>query len=230
MPKTILITGASRGIGRAIALALAGPEARLILAARSAGALEEVAAAARAAGAQAEAYSADVADEAAVHSLVAAAGGPIDLLIHSVGGTIVAPFDQISLEDWEQLLRVQLTSLFLMVKHTTPQMGRGGLIINIASVAARQAFPGWSAYTAAKHGALGFLNAVREELRPRGVRVASILPAATDTEIWDAVPGDLNRANMLRAEDVAAAVAAIVAMPPHATIEDLTIGHVAGRL
>lgn len=231
--KSILITGASRGIGRAIALALAAPGVRLTLAARSAEPLEDVAGLARAAGATAEAVACDVTAEPHVRRLVEAAAGPsgrIDVAVHSVGMALVKPFDQIKLGEWEEALRSQLTSLFLLTKHATAQMQAGGLLVNIASVAARQPFPGWSAYTAAKHGALGFLAAVREELRPRGVRVSSILPAATDTELWGDVPGEWNRANMLRPEEVAAMVAAIVALPPHVTVEDLTVGHTVGRL
>lgn len=233
MTKTILITGASRGIGRACALALAGPGVRLTLAARSAEALEQVAAAARAEGAEAAAVPCDVTAEPHVRRLVEAAAGPegrLDVAVHSVGGALVAPLAAIGLADWEEALRAQLTSLFLVTKHATGRMGPGGLMLNIGSVAARQAFPGWSAYTAAKHGALGFMAAVREELRPQGVRVSSLLPAATDTELWGQVPGEWNRANMLRPEDVAAAVAALVALPPHVAVEDLTIGHVVGRL
>lgn len=233
MTRTILITGASRGIGRATALALAAPGVRLTLAARSAEALEQVAAAARAAGAEAAAIPCDVTAEPHVRRLVEAATGPagrLDVAVHSVGGALVAPLEAIGLADWEAALRAQLTSLFLVTKHATARMAAGGLMVNIGSVAARQAFPGWSAYTAVKHGALGFMAAVREELRPRGVRVSSLLPAATDTELWGQVPGEWNRANMLRPEDVAAAVAALAALPPHVAVEDLTIGHVVGRL
>jgi len=232
-PRTILITGASRGIGRATALALAAPGARLTLAARSAEALEEVAAAVRARGAEAIAVPCDVTAQPHVARLVEAAagdGGRLDIAVHSVGGALVAPLESITLGAWEESLRSQLTSLFLVTQHATARMGAGGLMVNIGSVAARQAFPGWSAYTAAKHGALGFMAAVREELRPRGVRVSSILPAATDTGLWDAVAGAWNRGNMLRPEDVASAVATLAALPPHVGVEDLTIGHVVGRL
>jgi len=231
--KTILITGASRGIGRATALALAAPGTRLVLAARSPEALEAAAAAVRAFGAEALVVPCNLTAEPHVRRLVelaAEATGRIDVVVHSVGGALVAPFDQIELGAWEEALRAQLTSLFLVCKHATAYMGTGGLLLNVASVASRQAFPGWSAYSAAKHGALGFLNAVREELRPRGIRVTSVLPAATDTAIWDAVPGSWDRTNMLQPEDVAAAIAAIVANPPHVAVEELTVGHVAGRL
>ncbi|WP_322488160.1 SDR family NAD(P)-dependent oxidoreductase [Chloroflexus sp.] len=230
--RSILITGASRGIGAATALALAQPNTRLTLAARSRAALEAVAAQAAAAGAECVVTPCDVTDPEQVAATVALAadGGRLDVVLHSVGGALVAPLEAMSLAEWEAHLRAQLTSLFLVAQHATTHMDRGGLLINIASVAARQAFPGWSAYVAAKHGALGFAAAIREELRPRGIRVCSILPAATDTAIWDTIPGEWSRANMLQPSDVAATIVAIVALPPYVTVEDVTIGHVAGRL
>ncbi|NTW00208.1 MAG: SDR family NAD(P)-dependent oxidoreductase [Oscillochloris sp.] len=231
--KTVLITGASRGIGRATAHALAAPGIRLILVARSVDSLEELCGALGPSGAQVVMVPADVTDEMAVNDLVQTAAGPagnIDVFIHSVGGALVQPFIEISLQDWETSLRTQLTSLFLVCKAVVPRMRRGGLIVNVSSVAAREAFPGWAAYIAAKHGALGLAAAIREEFRPQGIRVTSILPAATDTTLWDMVPGDWKRANMLRPEDVAAAIATVVSYPPHVAIEDLTIGHIAGRL
>jgi len=143
---------------------------------------------------------------------------------------VVAPLADLTLADWERSLRVSLTSVFLTCKHAAAHMQAGGLIVNVASVAARQAFPNWSAYVAAKHGLLGFSSAIREELRPRGIRVSVVLPAAVDTELWDVVPGEWNRANMLQPADVARAIAQLAAQPPYATTEELVIGHVAGRL
>jgi 3-oxoacyl-[acyl-carrier protein] reductase len=231
--RSILIAGASRGIGRACALALAAPGVHLTLAARSAEALEATAAEARAKGAAAAAVPCNVTAEPHVRRLVeqaAAATGQVDVAIHSVGGALVASFEQIELGAWEETLRAQLTSLFLLCKHVAPRMGPDGLLVAIASAASRQVFPGWAAYCAAKHGALGLLGAVREELRPRGIRVSAVLAGATDTGLWDEVPGDWERAKMLRPEDVAATVAGLVAAPAHVAVDELTVGHRTGRL
>jgi short-subunit dehydrogenase len=208
---------------------LADAATRLTLTARSAGALEELAAELRARGAAVEAVPCDLTDETAVQRLTAAAGTP-DVVVHCVGGATVAPFSDLSLAQWETSLRTLLTSAFLLTKYAAPPMQSGGLIVYVASVAARQAFPGWAAYSAAKYGLLGFANAVREELRPRGVRVTTVLPAATDTDLWDTVPGTWNRANMLRADDVARAIVGLLDQPPYVTVEDVVIGHTAGRL
>jgi NAD(P)-dependent dehydrogenase (short-subunit alcohol dehydrogenase family) len=231
--QVIVVVGASRGIGRATALALAGQSRHLVLAARDEVALEQVAAAARARGATATAVPCDITAEPHVRRLVetsVGAGGRIDVLVNSAGGAIVAPFETLSLADWETTLRVGLTGTFLACKYAAGHMPPGGLIVNVASVAARQAFPHWAAYAAAKHGVLGFSSAIREELRPRGIRVTVVLPGATDTVLWDTIPGEWNRANMLQAEDVAHAIVQLADQPAHVTTEELMIGHVAGRL
>lgn len=228
-----VVVGASRGIGRATALALAGDRAHLVLAARSDKHLGEVAAAVQARGGYATAVPCDITAEPHAMRLMetaAAISGQIDLLVNCAGGAIVSPFDEVPLADWETTLRVGLTGTFLTCKHAVRYMRAGGLIVNVASVAARQAFPTWSAYTAAKYGVLGFSNAIREELRPRRIRVTTVLPAATDTTLWDAIPGTWNRANMLRPEDVARVIAQITTQPPHMATEEIVIGHVAGRL
>jgi 3-oxoacyl-[acyl-carrier protein] reductase len=231
--RSILITGASQGIGRATALALAEPGRHLALAARGAAALEDVAAQVRARGAEALALPCDVRDEAQVRELLARAAGEqgrLDMLVNSAGGATVAPIEQLGVEEWRQALDTLLTGAFLVCKQALPLLPAGGLIVNVGSVAARQAFPGWAAYSAAKAGLLAFGNVLREELRERGVRVTTILPAATNTPLWDGLPGEWPRANMLRAEDVARAILDLAALPPYAAVEELTIGHVAGRL
>lgn len=231
--RVIVIVGASRGIGRATALALAKPGATLVLAARDADALQTLADEIRSKGAHAIPMPCDITAEPHMRRLMtdaAAISGQIDLLVNSAGGAVIAPFEELALEQWESTLRTLLTGTFLACKHAAPHMQRGALIVNVASVAARNAFPGWSVYSAAKSGVLGFTNAIREELRERGVRVTAVLPAATDTALWDTLPGEWNRANMLKPEDVANAIAALAAQPEYMTTEELVVGHVAGRL
>jgi len=231
--KVIVVVGASRGIGRATALELAAHGTHLVLAARDGAALEAVAVAARATGAAATAVPCDATSELHVRRLIAQAAainGRIDMLVNSAGVAIIAPLAELTLADWETTLHSGLTSTFLACKHAVAYMHAGALIVNIASVAARQGFPLWSAYSAAKAGLLGFSNAIREELRPRSIRVTVVLPAATDTALWDTIPGEWNRANMLRPADVAAAIAQLAAQPPYMTTEEIVLGHVAGRL
>src|SRR5947208_615495 len=161
--KVVVVIGASRGIGCATALALARDGTHLVLAARDAVALDAVALAAGDAGASAEVVPCDVTAEPHVRLLIeraAARTGRIDVLVNSAGGAVVAPFETIALADWESTLRAALTGTFLACKHAVAHMREGALIVNVASVAARQPFPNWAAYSAAKAGVLGFSNAI----------------------------------------------------------------------
>lgn len=229
----MVIVGASRGIGQATALALAQPTTHLVLAARTESALAPVAAAVREAGAEATVVACDATDEGQVQHLIAQATaitGYINILVNSAGLAITRAFEALTLAEWNAILDTGLTSSFLTCKYAVAAMPPGALVINIASIAARQGIPTWSAYCAAKYGLLGFSNAIREELRPRGIRVTVVLPAATDTALWDAIPGTWNRANMLQPGDVARSIAYLVAQPPTVTVEELVIGNVAGML
>lgn len=231
--RTVVITGASRGIGRATALRLAETGTRLVLGARGPEELARTAEAVRATGAEVLAVPCDVTDEAQVQRLLAAAtqgGNSIDLLVNSAGGALIAPIAELEAAEWRLALETLLTGVFLTCKHAMPHLREGSLTVNVASVAAKQAFPGWGAYVSAKAGLLAFTNVLREELRPRGVRVTALLPAATDTPLWEGLPGEWNRANMLQPDDIARAIADLAALPPYATVEELTIGHVVGRL
>jgi NAD(P)-dependent dehydrogenase (short-subunit alcohol dehydrogenase family) len=205
----------------------------LVLAGRDEVALGETAAEAHQAGAAVYPVRCDVADEAAVTRLIetgAAINGAINVLVNSAGRASIQPFAECSLDEWRSTLDSGLTGTFLACKHAAGHMPRGSIIVNIASIAARQGIPNWAAYCAAKHGVLGFSNAIREELRPQGVRVAVVLPAATDTPLWDTLPGEWNRRSMLQPADVGLAIAQLVAAPPAVTSEELVIGHVAGML
>ncbi|GAB4193976.1 MAG: SDR family NAD(P)-dependent oxidoreductase [Roseiflexaceae bacterium] len=233
MPRVSVLLGASRGIGLATARAMARPDTWLVLGARDLAALERHAPELRDTGAQVLPLACDVTRPEDVAALMARAAdltGQIDLLVNSAGTATVAPIEELTLEQWEQTLRASLTGSFLACQQVVRHMRPGGLIVNVASVAARQAFPGWAAYCAAKAGLLAFSNVLREELRPRGVRVTVVLPAATDTSLWDALPGDWNRANMIQPADVAAVIAQIANQPPAVATEEIVIGHVSGRL
>jgi 3-oxoacyl-[acyl-carrier protein] reductase len=231
--RTILITGAGRGIGRATALAFARGGDHVVLAARSEADLGATADAARAAGGAATIVPCDVTAEPHVRRLVdtaAARSGAIDVVVCNAGSAVVAPFAEIALHDWEQTLRTTLTGTFLVCKHAQSHMREGGHIFTLASIAGRSGFPNWSAYSAAKFGVLGFTEAIRAELRPRGIRVTAVIPGAVDTGLWDAIPGEWNRANMLQPDDVARAIVRAADEPPHVSIDEIVIGHVAGKL
>lgn len=233
MEKVIVIIGASRGIGQAATLALAHPYHHLVLAARNETLLEATAAAVRGKVASVLTVGCDVTDEVQVRHLMQVSQsvtGQVDVLVNSAGVAVVKPFEKYTLDEWNTTVHTGLNGTFLACKHAVSVMPPGGLIVNIASIASRQGIPTWSAYCAAKYGLLGFSNAIREELRPRNIRVTVVIPAATDTPLWDDIPGNWNRTTMLQPADVARAIAGLIEHSPTVTVEELVIGHVAGML
>lgn len=229
--ERILITGASRGIGEAIALGLAGPGRELILHGRDAGALAKVAVGVGSRGAAARVVVADLRASEGIATLVTAGcEGPLAALIHNAGIGVVKPVEKITLEEWRRSLDIMLTAPFLLSRDLLPSMSAGSSIVHVLSVAARRGFPGWGAYCAAKFALEGFSQSLREELRPRGIRVINIYPAATDSSLWDGLQGEWPRDRMLPPSEVAEAVAYALGRPGTTVIEGLSIGHVSGAL
>jgi NAD(P)-dependent dehydrogenase (short-subunit alcohol dehydrogenase family) len=186
--RVALITGASRGLGKAMALALGGAGAKLALVARDKAKLDEVAAEAAALGAEAAVFLADVADEAqvlAMESQVVARYGRVDILINNAGTNIRKPLVEYTLEEWRKVVDVNLTSVFLMCRAFIPHMqGHGyGRIINMTSIMSHISLPGRSAYSATKAGLLGMTKALAQELAGDGITVVAISPGPFATEM-----------------------------------------------
>jgi len=229
--RTALVTGASRGIGRAVASALASAGARVFLLARS---HEPLAALAAELGAGATAYPCDVTDaaqlSAAVGAALAEAGGAIDILVNNAGVFPLAPVADTSPDSFEHTLQANLVAPFRVLHAVLPGMRaqQRGHVVTIGSVADRRIFGGNGAYSASKFGARALHEVLREECAGTGVRTTLVSPAATDTPIWDPVdpdntPGFPARASMLRAEDVADAVLWAVTRPAHVNVDELRI-------
>jgi 3-oxoacyl-[acyl-carrier protein] reductase len=229
--KRYLITGASRGIGRAIALRLAAPDVMLLLHGRDPVALAETCRLLEAHYSAPTKLVYDLATDRGVENLIAQIGHePIDLLVNNAGIAITKPFAEITLDEWTQTLGVNLTAPFLLVQHFAPRMPPGSSIVNILSVAAKNAYPNWSIYCASKFALDGLSAAIREELRPHKVRVLNIYPAATDTEIWNTVPGTWTREKMISAVDVAEAVAYAMSQPVSVSVENIMLASTSGPL
>jgi NAD(P)-dependent dehydrogenase (short-subunit alcohol dehydrogenase family) len=229
--KRFLITGASRGIGRAIAERLAAPGVELLLHGRDTVALAEVCEAVKGRCKRVVKLVHDLATKSGVAKLIAAAGSaPIDLLINNAGIAIVKPFAEITEVEWEQTLGVNVTAPFMLTQHFAPRMPPGSTIVNVLSIAAKTGFAGWSAYCMSKFALEGFSQSVRAELRDHKIRVINIYPAATDTEIWNNVKGDWPPEQMISANDVAAAVVFAVSQPSDVLVENITIGSLTGKL
>jgi NAD(P)-dependent dehydrogenase (short-subunit alcohol dehydrogenase family) len=226
--QVALVTGAGRGIGLAVAAAFAREGALVVLAARSTRELASVQRDIEAAGGRALAVPTDVRQEPAVAALVSRAlaeSGHIDCLVTAAGLAAFGPVADAKTEDWDQLMAVNLRGAFLCCRAVLPAMtaqGRG-TIINIGSVVTSRTLPGSGAYTAAKYGLLGFSRVLAEEMRTQGVRVGVLSAGATDTPLWDAVPQPPDRALMLKPALIAEAALLMAALPPGATLEELTL-------
>ena len=186
--KTALVTGASKGLGREIALALAQAGASLILTARDAAKLDETARLAREFGVKALAQTCDVTDESQIARLsetaVIQAGAP-QILINNAGINIRKPLIEFTSAEWRQVLDTNLTSAFLVCRYFVPAMlGKGyGRIINMTSTMSHISLPGRSAYSASKAGLLGLIRALALELAPEGITVNGISPGPFATDI-----------------------------------------------
>jgi NAD(P)-dependent dehydrogenase (short-subunit alcohol dehydrogenase family) len=186
--KTALITGASKGLGKAMALALAEAGARVALASRNLELLNETAAAVRKLGAEAAVFQTDVRDEAQVLRLekaVAAEFGQVQILINNAGMNIRKPVTDFTLAEWRQVVDTNLNGVFLMCRSFVPQMrGQGyGRIINLTSIMSHVGLPGRTAYAASKAGLLGFTRALALELAPEKITVNGLSPGPVATEM-----------------------------------------------
>jgi NAD(P)-dependent dehydrogenase (short-subunit alcohol dehydrogenase family) len=186
--KAALITGASRGLGKAMAIALAGAGARLVLVSRDTAKLEETAAAVREQGAEAFVFRTDVTSETEVLQLekdVAKQCGRVQILINNAGVNVRKNVTDFTLEDWNLVMTTNLTSVFLMCRSFVPHMkGTGfGRIINMTSIMSHVSLPGRAAYSSSKAGLMGFTRSVALELAPDGITVVGISPGPFATEM-----------------------------------------------
>jgi len=226
--QVAIVTGAGRGIGHAVASALAREDATVVLAARTRQQLAATAAAVREAGGTALAIPTDVTQDAAVEAMVEQAMaelGRVDVLVTAAGVAAFGPVAGTKPGDWDGMLAVNLRAVMVTCRAVLPIMirQRRGTIINIASVAAQRAIPGAAVYTATKAGVIGFSRVLAEELRAEGVRVGVLVPGAVDTPLWDTIPNSPDRRRMLRPEDVARAAVLMASLPPGASLEELTL-------
>jgi len=222
--QVALVTGASRGIGRAIAARLGRLGARVALCARNAQGLEAAAAALRRDRIEVFAQAADVTRAADVDALVRgvrAALGEIDILVNNAGIGIFGPAHELSEQDWDRILDTNLKGVFLVSRAVAPEMirRRTGHIINISSLAGKNAFAGGGIYCASKWGLLGLTGCMAEDLRGYGIRVSAVCPGTVETDFSPHAGKDSKK--MLQPDDVAHAVAMLVTQAPQSFISEV---------
>lgn len=225
--KVAVVTGAGRGIGKAVALSLAKSGCRVVLSARTPAQLEEVQRKIEQGGGTAAIVPADLTRDEALDALAAESRrffGTVDILINNAGWGKRSPVVNINVEDLDQTMRLNLRAPILLAKLLLPDMiaKNEGAVINIGSVSGKTGEANGAAYSATKFGLIGFTQSLYEEVRERGIKVAVILPGFVDTPL---IPPNrqLDRSKMIRPADVAQTVHYVLTAPPTCCPVEITI-------
>jgi NADP-dependent 3-hydroxy acid dehydrogenase YdfG len=228
--RTALITGASSGIGKATALAFAKVGINLALVGRSADKLAAVATAAEAVGVKAKTYVVDLAVVDRVSTEIAAIAADwdnLDILVNNAGMAYTNKIGDTPLADWQRIIDLNLTSVFQCIQGILPHLRhrKSGTIVNVSSIASKQVFPNWGAYSVSKFGLMALTQAIANEERVNGIRATAICPGSVNTPLWDTdtVQADFDRTTMLTPEMVAESILYAVLAPPGAVVEELII-------
>lgn len=226
--RVVLVTGAGRGIGRAVALAFAREGARVALVGRTKKNLVDVARELKELDAPAAVLPGDVSDEGVVSRVVAAAEqqlGPVDVLVNNAGVFVIAPVEKMDTLVFDRVLAVNLRGPFLMSRAVLPGMKsrRRGHVVNVASTAGRRGFAGGGAYCASKFGLAGLSEAMMYEARTSDVRVSVVYPSTVATDLVRKSGMTFDETKAIQPEDVAAGIVALVKMDDRALVKGLEI-------
>lgn len=228
--KTAIITGASRGIGKTIAIALGREKMRLALLARSADKLQEVVDEVHAVGGESIAVPCDLMDPDAVATSLQRIFqyfNSLDVLISNAGVFLEKPITEIELSDWDRVLKSNLTATFLLCKSALLKMKaqKGGRIIAIASSASTQGFVNQAAYCASKHGLLGFTRCLSIEAKPHNVHVHTICPGGVRTDLLkDTYMGQrVSQGSLIEPENIADLVLFLIRQPKNIDIPEINL-------
>ncbi|HEY3874649.1 MAG TPA: SDR family oxidoreductase [Candidatus Kapabacteria bacterium] len=230
------IAGGSRGIGLACAARLGREGYRIAISSRSASHSESAASDLREQGSFAIAVPCDVTREESVrhaYSTIREFFGAVpDVLVNSAGISPWSTFSETSILEFDNVIATNTMGMFLTSRAVLGEMyARGsGAIVQMLSVASLKGFRNGAAYVASKHASLGFTNALREEARAHGIRVISIFPGATETELWDEEHRAKFHDRMMQPEDIAEAVVAALRLPTRALIEEIVLRPIGGDL
>ena len=226
--KVAIVTGASRGIGRAISIALAKEAAAVVLAARSVRKLQETAEQVTHAGGKAEIVVTDLAEEESIKDLVKVTGekfSRLDILVNNAGITHSAKLEETATEDWERCIRVNARAPFILCREALPMLKKAeaGYIVNIASVVGVKGYPLQSAYTSSKHALRGMTISLSEELKGSNIRVHLLCPGGVDTDMVGNVRPDIKKEDLIGPDEIAELVLYLVTHKGNAVIDELHI-------
>jgi NAD(P)-dependent dehydrogenase (short-subunit alcohol dehydrogenase family) len=226
--KAAVVTGAGRGIGRAISLALGRAGASVVVVARTMEQIESVANEITSARGKAIAIRADMAEEGDIRSLfdqVNERFGRLDVLVNNAGVGLFGPVAEFSAADFDRVVSVNLRGTFLCCRQAMRAMipqGRG-YIINISSVVGFKGYPNQAAYSAAKHGIMGLTKSLSVEAQQHGIRVSAVLPGGVDTDLIRAARPDLDTSVLMQPEDIAQTVMYLLSLSEQAAVDQIYI-------
>ena len=226
--KVAIVTGASRGIGRAISIALANEGATVVVTARSIDKLKETAELVASLGAKAEVVPAELSEEQSIKNLISEVAdkfGRLDILVNNAGITHSAQLEETSTEDWQRCYRINATAPFILCREALPflRKAEAAYIINIASVVGVKGYPLQSAYTASKHALRGMTMSLAEELAGSNIRVHLLCPGGVNTEMVDRVRPDIKKNELIAPDEIAELVVYLVTHKGNAVIDELHI-------
>jgi 3-oxoacyl-[acyl-carrier protein] reductase len=226
--KVAIVTGASRGIGRAVSAALARQAATVVLAARSVKHLQKTADMVTQAGGKSRIIITELTEEDSIKNLVKVTGeelGRLDILVNNAGVTHSAKLEDTATKDWERCISINARAPFILCREALPllKQSQAAHIINIASVVGVKGYPLQSAYTASKHALRGMTISLAEELRGSNIRVHVLCPGGVDTDMVDRVRPDIAKDELIKPEEIAELVLYLVTHKGNAVVDELRI-------
>jgi 3-oxoacyl-[acyl-carrier protein] reductase len=232
--RTAIVTGAGRGIGKSICLALASAGAHVVAAARSGDELQSLVEEIHADGGRATAVKTDISlerDISALFEKADAIGGGVDIVVNNAGIGIFGPVVEFKSADFDTIMDVNLRGTFLCCREAVARMipRKSGYIINISSVVGFKGYPNQAAYTASKHGIMGITKSLANEVSDEGIRVSAILPGGVDTTLVGDARPDLDRSILMHPDDVAQSVMFLLSLSDRAAVDEIYIRRRSGK-